>query len=179
MAEAMSTGGKVGRTVRSAAKASVVLGTLTALIAVGASIHQRRAHASSNVARGCRVTASSSYETGVPGNAVDGDPTTQWNAGHLPPAWIELDLGRPYSVDRVTLVVEQTPAGPTVHDVYFGAESRSFALVETLSRQTVDGQELSFAPNSGRRGVRYVKVETTSSPSWVAWSEIEVWGTSQ
>jgi hypothetical protein len=137
-----------------------------------------RLHASANVARGCRVTASSSYETGVPGNAVDGDPTTQWNAGHHPPAWIELDLGAAYSIDRVRLVVEQTPAGPAVHNVYFGSEARVFTLVVVFSQQTVDGQELSFAPNE-RNGVRYVKVETTSSPSWVAWNEIEVWGTSR
>jgi hypothetical protein len=136
-----------------------------------------RLHASANVARGCRVTASSSYETGVPSNAVDGDATTQWNAGHHPPAWIELDLGAAYSIDQVTLIVEQTPAGPTVHNVYFGTLDRSFTLVEVLSQRTVDGQELSFAPNSARHGVRYVKVETTSSPSWVAWNEIEVWGT--
>lgn len=135
-------------------------------------------HASSNVARGCRVTASSSYGSGLPANAVDGDPATQWNAGHHPPAWIELDLGASYSVDRVTLIVEQTPDGPTVHEVSFGNENREFTRVETLSGQTVDGQTLSFAPNS-RSGVRYVRIETTSSPSWVAWNEIEVWATRQ
>jgi len=137
-----------------------------------------RLHASANVARGCRVTASSSYATGVPGNAVDGDPSTQWNARHHPPAWIELDLGAVYTIDRINLLVEQTPDGPTVHNVSFGNEARAFTLVQVLSGQTADGQVLSFAPQAGS-GVRYVKVETTSSPSWVAWNEIEVWGTRQ
>ena len=162
----------------SATKAFIALFVLTAVIVATTSIHLGRAHANANVARGCRVTASSSYETGVPSNAVDGDATTQWNAGHHPPAWIELDLGAAYAVDRVTLIVEQTPAGPTVHNVYFGNESRAFTLVQVLSGQTADGQVLSFAPQAGS-GVRYVKVETTSSPSWVAWNENEVWGTSR
>jgi hypothetical protein len=138
----------------SATKAFIALFVLTAgVIVATTSIHLGRAHASANVARGCRVTASSSYETSVPGNAVDGDPATQWNAGHHPPAWIELDLDAAYSIDRVTLLVEQPPAGTTVHNVYFGNESRAFTLVQVLSGQTTDGQVLSFAPQAGR-GVR-------------------------
>ena len=146
-------------------------------ITVTAGLATRRLHASSNVALGCLVTASSTHESSSPGNAVDGDVATQWNAGHHPPAWIELDLGAAFSVDRVRLIVEQTPDGPTVHTVSFGTATRDFTPVEVLSRHTVDGQELSFAPNTARHGVRYVKVATSSSPSWVAWNEIEVWGT--
>lgn len=162
--------------MRSRTSAPVVIAAVA--IALTAWVMMLRPHASSNVARGRVVTSSSTHQSSSPGNAVDGDPTTAWNAGRHPPSWIEIDLGAAYSIDRVRLLVEQTPDGPTVHNVSFGTASRSFTIVEVLSRQTVDDQELSIAPNSARHGVRFVKVETISSPSWVAWNEIEVWGTS-
>ncbi len=163
--------------MRFTTRATIVLTALTLTLAT--SISSKSIHASSNLARGRVVTSSSTHPSSSTSNAVDGDPTTAWNAGHHPPAWVEIDLGAPYSIDQVRLLVEQTPDGPTVHRVYFGDANRSFSLVETLSRRTYDGQELAFAPNSARYGVRYVKIETTSSPSWVAWNEIEVWGNAQ
>lgn len=158
-------------------KAIIVLATLT--FALMGSYSSRLVHASSNLARGRAVTTSSTHPSSSPSNAVDGDPTTAWNAGHHPPAWIEIDLGASFSIDQVRLLVEQTPNGPTVHNVYFGDANRTFTLVEVLSRRTSDSEILSFAPNTARQSVRFVRIETTASPSWVAWNEIEVWGNEQ
>jgi len=35
-------------------------------------------------------------------------------------------------------------------------------------------QVLEAAPDSPWQGIRYLRVETLSSPSWVSWREIEV-----
>ncbi len=134
----------------------------------------RRSAAGSNVSEGRAVTASSTYESSAPSNVLDGDPSTTWNAGPSPPAWIEIDLGASCEINLVWLLVEQTPAGLTVHNCSFGTEARVFSAPEVLSQQTVDGQELTCATDSVQRDVRFVRVETTLSPSWVAWKEIEI-----
>jgi hypothetical protein len=41
---------------------------------------------------------------------------------------------------------------------------------------TVDGQVLEHKPGTAWTNVRYVRVETNASPSWVSWKEIEVYG---
>lgn len=149
---------------------------VASLIALAVLVYINRPASSVNVALGGTVTASSTYESSSPANVVDGDPSTLWNAGQGAPAWIEIDLGASCRIDRATLIVEQTPEGPTVHNVSFGTEAREFSPIEVLSQQTADGQALTCGADSARDGVRFVRVETTSSPSWVAWKEIEVWG---
>jgi RHS repeat-associated protein len=54
------------------------------------------------------------------------------------------------------------------------ADPGSLTLLGTLSGTTQDGQWLELATTAAH--VRYVKVSTTASPSWVAWYEVEVYG---
>ena len=45
----------------------------------------------------------------------------------------------------------------------------------TFVGATVDNQVLEYEPASAWTNVRYVRVETTASVSWVAWREIELY----
>jgi len=134
---------------------------------------------SENIALNCPVSASGFLQQYPPANAVDGDQSSMWSSGGTPPAWIRIDLGSPCTVSGVRLLVEQSPAGQTVHDLYLAGEDGSQTLACTFSGSTSVGQWLEFTPQQAVADVRYVNISTTSSPSWVAWSEIEVQGAVQ
>jgi hypothetical protein len=119
------------------------------------------------------ATASSSTPADLPKLAFDGDVTTVWNAGDSAPSWIQLDLGQPVTISKVRLNVLQSPNGPTTHEISGGPTPDSLTLIGTLDGNTTDGQWLEL--NQSANNVRYVKIETTKSPSWVAWKEIEIY----
>ncbi|HEX6033466.1 MAG TPA: amidohydrolase family protein, partial [Anaerolineales bacterium] len=57
------------------------------------------------------VTASMSLPNFPPGNVMDGDLETIWNAGSGPEQWIQIDLGKPTTITGIRLHVSQYPAG--------------------------------------------------------------------
>ena len=126
-----------------------------------------------NVALGKAVRASAVLPSEPPEHAVDGTGA-QWGAGTGPPQWVEIDLGQTYDVKEIRLTVAQFPEGRTTHQVYVRGPSSSFQLVHTFQEQTRADQLLVFEPETPLEEVRYVRVATTQSPSWVAWKEIEV-----
>jgi hypothetical protein len=106
--------------------------------------------------------------------AVDGDPNTQWSAGAFPTQWIQIDLGSSYTIGEIRLTVGQWPAGQTVHQLWVGANLDALQLVNEFSGQEFDFDILNYAPATPLENIRYVRVVTTESPSWVSWREIEV-----
>ena len=128
------------------------------------------------LARLASVTASSPGVEGPPSVAVDGLPATSWSAGNDAPQWIELDLGAAATVESVRLLVAQYPNGPTTHVVSLLDGARAAIATQTLAGTTSDSDWLQVEIGSPLEGVRYVRVETTASPSWVAWREISVLG---
>jgi hypothetical protein len=129
------------------------------------------------------VTASNS-EPGYPPIAVlDGDSGTIWDAGSGTTQWIQLDLGTSLAVGKIRLQVAQNPAGATTHVVSAGSDPTQLRTIGTLSQVSSDGQwlELDGYDSTGDRfgDIRYIRVTTTSSPSWVAWKEIEVYGAAE
>jgi len=129
-----------------------------------------------NLALGKPVSASAAGE-GAAANAVDGSVGTAWLSGSDPPQWIEVDLQQPATIGAVRLVVAQYPAeGATTHRVWTRGpgDGDVYVLRETLGGTTRDGQTLESRAGAPWAGVRFVRVETTQSPSWVAWKEIEV-----
>lgn len=129
-----------------------------------------------NLALGKPVVASAAGE-GAAANAVDGSVGTAWLSGSDPPQWIEVDLQQPATIGAVRLVVAQYPAeGATTHRVWTRGpgEGDAYALRETLAGTTRDGQTLESRAGAPWTGVRFVRVETTQSPSWSAWKEIQV-----
>ncbi|WP_433040668.1 RICIN domain-containing protein [Dactylosporangium sp. CS-033363] len=59
---------------------------------------------SGNLAEGRPTTASSAENGGTPAEAAtDGDPGTRWSSAFSDPQWLQVDLGRTYTIDSVTL----------------------------------------------------------------------------
>ena len=131
--------------------------------------------AGNNLAWHRPVTASGSLPDAAASNAVDGDPETLWNAGAGPFAWIEIDLGQPTSVTTIRLTTAQLPAGATEHRVLGRvAAGGEFVLLGIFSGPTADYQVLELTSPGAWPAIGFVRIETTISPSWVAWREIEV-----
>ncbi len=135
-----------------------------------------QAGASTNLALGKPVKVSNQIP-GQPGAfAVDGDPGTWWGAGSGPPQWIQIDLGATHSLQTIRLTTSQYPAGKTVHQVLGkGAGANvQFQLLYTFTGNTVDGQTLTYTPPQPIQGIQFIRVNTTVSPSWVSWREIQL-----
>lgn len=121
-----------------------------------------------NVALGAAVRASRSLPGEPPENAVDGNPNTQWGAGTDARQWIEINLGQPFEIGSLRLRVAQFPAGRTVHVITVdGIE------IARIDSTTAEGQVLDVPLSVPITG-QVVRISTTVSPSWVAWSEIEI-----
>jgi hypothetical protein len=130
--------------------------------------------AGANLAVGKVVHVSAAIADGPAQAAVDGDLATLWSSGGGPPQWIEIDLGGPHSVRQINLTTSQYPAGETVHRLLARGPGGNLQLLHTFSGPTDDGQVLSFTPSQPIAAVQFIRVETTQSPSWVAWREIQV-----
>jgi hypothetical protein len=128
------------------------------------------------VAGGAPVaTASQSLPDSPPSNALDGNLDTIWSAGSHPVQWIEIDLGRLTAISSIRLSVSQEPSGETTHQVWGGALAESGQiLLHEFKGVTSDGDTLEFRPPNPVDGIRFVKIITTESPSWVAWREVEI-----
>jgi hypothetical protein len=127
-----------------------------------------------NLALGKTVEASEALPDQTAQMAVDGDPNTQWSAGAFPSQWIEIDLGAAYSIGEIRLTVGQWPAGQTTHQVWVGASRDAMQQAFEFSGRTHDFDVLDYVPATALVNIRYVRIVTTSSPSWVSWREIEV-----
>jgi hypothetical protein len=126
------------------------------------------------LADGRVVRASSATAAVPPSAAVDGLVDTVWGSGGFPPAWIEIDLGRDATVAEIRLLPAQSPTGGTVHRISGRADGEtSDVLLDELRLVTRDGIWISTGLDPPRP-LRYVRVETVESPSWVGWFEIVV-----
>ena len=108
--------------------------------------------------------------------ALDGDPDSIWNSQQPAPQWFSVVLDDFYLADRIEMVVTQSPAGPTTHEVWLGNGSGTRTLYKRLVNvPTVDGQTLSVGIEPPR-SINEVRILTLDSPSWVAWREVRVFG---
>ena len=89
-----------------------------------------------------------------------------------------MDLGTTKTIQEIRLTVIQSPAGPTTHRIWGSATGveGSWQLLTIVQGNTSEGQILNAVLPTKVSGIRFIKVETTESPSWVAWSEIDVRG---
>jgi hypothetical protein len=116
------------------------------------------------------ATASSGSESAA--LVFDHNLQTLWNSSTFPPAWIQLDLGKPTAIARVRLLTAQNPPGSTSHQILGGPTPDSLASLGALDGDTSDGQWLEFQVKGQ---IRYLRIVTVKSPSWVAWKEIEIY----
>ena len=108
--------------------------------------------------------------------AIDGDPDTFWGSQQHPSQWIAIALEDLYLVERVELVVAQSPAGPTTHVLWLDNGSGVRTLFRRLTDiHTEDGQTLAIEIDPPLP-IKEILVLTLDSPSWVAWRELRVSG---
>jgi len=69
------------------------------------------------------------------------------------------------------LWADQDPAGFTIHRILGGAFPGPTTELTRFEGVTSWGQMLEV---TGEWNVRYLRIETLESPSWVAWLEVEV-----
>ena len=127
-----------------------------------------------NIAAGADAIASAFLSDQTPGMAVDGDLSTQWGSGDYAPQWLEVDLGSDHSVGTIKLHVAQYPEGQTVHILEAKSSAGEWVTLDTFSGNTKDGDVLTWTSAAGGNSLRFIRVTTTESPSWVSWLEVEV-----
>jgi F5/8 type C domain len=124
------------------------------------------------------ATASHSYSGFPPSNAIDGNTNSFWSAGvtDIVLPYIEIDLGPngDTKIAKVELVVAQSPAGLTTHSISGRTSSGTTVSFGQVTSYT-DHQQLISVPVSSNIAVRYIRVQTSLSPSWPAWAEIRAY----
>ena len=127
-----------------------------------------------NLALGRPVTVSAALPEEPPEAAVDGDTEAQWSAGAFPEQWLMIDLGAPYTIGSIRLLVGQWPAGQTRHQLFVAGPDGAMRLLVEFDDYTRDYDWLEYLPDAPLRDVQYIRLLTLESPAWVAWREIEV-----
>lgn len=128
-----------------------------------------------NLALQGTATASAETADGAPALANDGLIETVWSSGGGAPQWIEIDLGSERTIREIHLDVAQDPAGLTTHVISVKGSGGMFVPVKTFMLSTEELRWLVFKPASPLVGVQVIRVETTSSPSWVAWRDVRAY----
>lgn len=149
--------------------------TICELIAAAPGVGGAPDHRSGNIARNKPVSASAALAGNEAAKAIDGDIETWWGAGDGPLQWIEIDLSSPRAIASISLSPSQSPAGETVH-VVLGRrlQDEAFRELAVLEGVTSDLDTLTVTPSAPWDGVRYLRIETIESPSWVSWREIAI-----
>ena len=111
---------------------------------------------------------------GNPKFLFDDNERTTFNLGDYAPQSLTIDLGGSYDLSKIEFVVEQSPIGEATHQVYIAGTSSPFTLIGGWAKLLATGNRLELLTNS--KAVRFVKIETVQSPSWVAWQEIRAYG---
>ena len=98
-----------------------------------------------------------------------------FNTGNLAPGFVEIQLPGLYTVNIICLQVAQSPNGNTLHQIYVGTTTNPSTLVTTLNGYTSSGQWINLTYSPPLTNVRFLRVNTVTSPSWVAWVKFLVY----
>ena len=128
---------------------------------------------STELAKGKAVTASGVENDAMSAaNAVDGDAGTRWSSNFADDAWITVDLGATYSVDKVVLNWEG--AYGKDYKIQTSTDGQNFTTVQSLIGQ--DGGEDVITFNATK--ARYVRMQgvTRALPYGYSLWEMSVYG---
>ena len=108
-------------------------------------------------------------------NVLD-DADTIWNSGRYAPASIRIRLtDGPQHVTSVKLQVEMSPIRASVHhQISVGPTVDSMRIVGCIKCSVSHRDCLKVAVN--QNDVQFIEIKTVSSPSYVAWKRIKVYG---
>jgi hypothetical protein len=125
--------------------------------------------------KGIQVHSCSSAHHTAPSSNVLKEDETAWNAGCHPPAWITLELKEDVEIDRIMLLPEMTPKrADVVHEVRAGLSFQNMHAIERFSGTAQSGVWITL--DLPKIYCRYVEIKTLSSPSWVSWRQIRIFG---
>lgn len=108
-------------------------------------------------------------------NMFDGNTSTSWNSGRFAPSWIQLDLGSLTTISKISLNVNQFPSGNTKHVIMGGPSEDQLKELEQIVSFTENRDWIYTSFTSSFDNIRYIRIITEKSPSWVSWREIEVY----
>lgn len=131
----------------------------------------------SNFAVLANARASNHAEGYEPNAAIDGNVYSEWYSQQMPPQWIELDLQEERVITAVELRINQEPEeGLATHVILGKGATGDFVELHTLSEYTRAGDWITYEPDEPWANIQYIRIETTESPSEVAWYEVRVLG---
>lgn len=108
---------------------------------------------------------------------VDPNPSPlYYNSGGYAPQYIELQLPSAFTITSVSLQVAQLPNGITQHQLFVGPTSNPTQLASNINGFTYSGQWINLTYSPPLTNVRFLRLNTISSPSWVAWVKFLVYG---
>jgi predicted amidohydrolase YtcJ len=110
-----------------------------------------------------------------PTAAFDHDLKSSWSAGAHPPQWLQIDLLRDRPIAKIDLTISQFPGGQTIHQILGARNGQNCALtlIKEFQGASEDGQILTYKPDEPDT-LRFIRILSTESPSWVAWFEIGI-----
>jgi LruC domain-containing protein len=121
-------------------------------------------------------SASSTWGANVAANAGDANSCTGWNAGGYAPALWRVDLGSVRPISAFTMVPGMSPTTASVSHVIEGSnDGTSWATIRNISQSMTSGVLYTFTLSTPV-SYRHVRVRTTSTPSWVSWVDVNIWG---
>ena len=131
-----------------------------------------------DLARGGAATASGWLPGDPPADAFDHNGFTKWNSGGGPPQWISVELPGAATISQVLLHVSQVPSPAETTHRLSGRVGGSWWEMTSRTAVTSEDEWIVLTPPApgAWSGISAVKVETTASPSWVAWWDIKVIG---
>jgi hypothetical protein len=96
-----------------------------------------------------------------------------WNACGFAPQWIEGTWDTPAQVDSIRLNVNQSPPGATAYEIRFRNSAGEWSYPWPVQGNWAKWSLVKLIPPFYVEATG-IRIETVSSPSWVAWFEVEV-----
>jgi F5/8 type C domain len=128
-----------------------------------------------NIAPSGLASAQTSWvATTGPEQANDGNRCTGWNAGWYAERWWQVDLRSAQPVRGITVVPGMSPSPAAVtHLVEASDDGTTWRTVRTISQVMASSETYSFDFGTPVT-TRFLRMRTTSSPSWVSWVDVAV-----
>jgi hypothetical protein len=105
-------------------------------------------------------------------NTTDG---THFCAGGYAPQYVQLGLPGQYNITSVFLQVNQYGYGYSEHLLYVGSNLPDLTLAANFSGVIIEGQWINTTFNPPLTGVQYLRLNSISSPAWIAWYKFIVY----
>lgn len=139
------------------------------------------------ISRNARVSYSNIYlEYGTAQEQVDrvterihSDDQRGWNSGAIAPQWIQYDLNgnQNQRISRIRLRVDQYPEfAESLHQILVDTCENHMTVVKEFNGYYGCGDWLSHTFDLPLENIRYVRIRTIKSGSWVAWLRILIDG---